>query len=35
MSPPSLSLTDVTKNFGQTEIIRGVNMTSRPASATR
>ena len=26
MSPPSLSLTDITKNFGQTEIIRGVSM---------
>jgi branched-chain amino acid transport system ATP-binding protein len=26
MSPPSLSLADVTKNFGQTEIIRGVSM---------
>ena len=26
MSPPSLSLTDVTKNFGATEIIRGVSM---------
>jgi branched-chain amino acid transport system ATP-binding protein len=26
MSPPGLSLTDVTKNFGQTEIIRGVSM---------
>jgi branched-chain amino acid transport system ATP-binding protein len=26
VSPPSLSLTDITKNFGQTEIIRGVSM---------
>src|SRR5207237_455306 len=26
VSPPSLSLTDVTKNFGPTEIIRGVSM---------
>jgi branched-chain amino acid transport system ATP-binding protein len=26
MNPPSLSLTDVTKSFGQTEIIRGVSM---------
>ena len=26
MNPPSLSLTDVTKNFGATEIIRGVTM---------
>jgi branched-chain amino acid transport system ATP-binding protein len=26
MSPPSLSLADVTKNFGQTEIIRGVSI---------
>jgi branched-chain amino acid transport system ATP-binding protein len=27
MSPPSLSLRDVTKNFGQTQIIRGVDMS--------
>ena len=26
MSPPSLGLADVTKNFGPTEIIRGVSM---------
>ena len=26
LNPPSLSLTDITKNFGQTEIIRGVTM---------
>ena len=26
MNPPSLSLTNVTKSFGQTEIIRGVSM---------
>ena len=26
MNPPGLSLIDVTKNFGQTEIIRGVSM---------
>ena len=26
MSPPSLSLREVTKNFGQTAIIRGVDM---------
>ena len=26
MNPPSLSLRDVTKNFGQTEIIRGVDL---------
>ena len=26
MTAPALSLTEVTKNFGQTEIIRGVNL---------